>query len=250
MTRKKKISLIAGTCLLTTALAVYALMCLAMVGSRPDKLWLHRCNSLEKLHEKAERYDGIEVDVCYRTDGTFDVTHDEPYSCGLTIEPYFAYLKEHPQMRMWLDVKNLREENQESMLRSLNALARNHSVAPSRLIVESRQWQLLEPFTWEGYSTSCYVDAPRPTQLSAEQRDSVVKALQGVADSRLVKALSFPGWWYGTLSRQIDRPNIDLLTWEHRTTQWEFFFYTRHVKDMLDNPQLKVILIKDKTSNE
>lgn len=42
-----------------------------------NKIWLHRCDAIEKYNEKAGKYKGIEVDVCYREAGFFDVTHDE-----------------------------------------------------------------------------------------------------------------------------------------------------------------------------
>ena len=33
------------------------------VGEHPDKIWLHRCNSMEKLYEHSERYSNFEVDI-------------------------------------------------------------------------------------------------------------------------------------------------------------------------------------------
>ena len=56
--------------------------------------------------------------------------------------------------------------------------------------------------------------------------------------------MSFPGPWYSTLKEELDRP-IDLLTWRHRTTQLEFFLLPMGRK-MVNDPQLKVILVKDK----
>ena len=68
--------------------------------------------------------------------------------------------------------------------------------------------------------------------------------LRAVADSGDVRAISFPGWWYSTISERLDR-DIDLLTWEHRKTQLEFFLIPG-TDAMLNDNRLKVILIKDK----
>lgn len=72
-----------------------AALCLLAVAGReasrhPDKLWLHRCNSLEKLEEKGGDYPNIEVDLVFRPDRTFDVTHDMETSFGLRLDAYFA----------------------------------------------------------------------------------------------------------------------------------------------------------------
>ena len=68
--------------------------------------------------------------------------------------------------------------------------------------------------------------------------------LQTIADSRKVRALSFPGWWYGTIKKHL-QSDIGLLTWKHRTTEFELRALPTNWK-MLKDPQLKVILVKAK----
>ena len=62
-------------------------------GDYPEKIWLHRCNSMEKLFEKEKRYPNVEVDVVFRSDHTFDVTHDVDTSFHLSIASYFEKIK-------------------------------------------------------------------------------------------------------------------------------------------------------------
>ena len=57
------------------------------VGRHKDKIWLHRCNSMEKLCEKEHRYPNVEVDLVFREDNTFDVTHDVGVSSWTTTSP-------------------------------------------------------------------------------------------------------------------------------------------------------------------
>lgn len=213
---------------LSIAGAVYFALALAEVGKHKDKLWLHRCNSIEKLNEKYGDYTNVELDVCFR-DSVFDVTHDIDSSFGLNVEKYFAFFALH-------------EGN--AVLAALADLTKRYGVDRSRLIVESRTHKALRKLTKEGFYTSCYVDFAPPSELSDTDLSLCLDTLRAVADSGDVRALSFPGWWYETISERLDR-NIDLLTWEHRKTQLVFFLMPGS-NAMLDDNRLKVILIKDK----
>lgn len=130
------------------------------------------------------------------------------------------------------------------MLSELESLCAKHNLTPDRLIIESPDWQTLELFTRNGYYTSCYVPFDKPSRLSNNEIYDCLHRLRMVADSGCVRALSFPGWWYAVIRQHLNR-NIDLLTWKHRTTQFEFFL-TAEGHRMLRDPQLKVILVKDK----
>lgn len=202
----------------------------------PEKVWLHRCNSLEKLHEKGDKYHGFEVDICLRPDGRLDVTHNIEQSFGLSVDTFFAYLEQRPEKRMWMDVKNLSEENQRAFVTTMDSLSQHHQIAPERIVVESREWQLLRPLTQRGYLTSYYVNL--------EKNDSAIALLQRVADSGAVRALSFPRRWYRTIKSDLNRQDIVLLTWcssqSFRQLRWRPLGHR-----MLRDRKLKVILTKD-----
>lgn len=217
----------------------------SMVDQYPGKIWLHRCNSIEKLHEKVGRYPNFEVDVCLRPNGVMDVTHDVDTTFHLTITPYFKYLSSHPESHMWMDVKNLTEAYVPVFLDSLDKLLYAYSVDKSQLIIESPEWKLLFPFTRYGYYTSCYVTAPRPSQLTTEQRDSVISRLGIVARSGCVRALSFPAYWYNSLRMQFQDETIDYLTWKNHSTQYGMLLDPLG-QVMMRDERVKVILVKDK----
>ena len=99
----KKINLITG---LASVFMCLLFMGLRDIGRYPEKIWLHRCNSLEKLYEKQSRYPNVEVDLVFRKDRVFDVTHDVDTSFNLSLGSYFSYMKDH-EGKMWLDIKNL-----------------------------------------------------------------------------------------------------------------------------------------------
>ena len=97
--------------LVTVAMIIAMAACysLLQVGRYPHKLWLHRCNSIEKWCEKGNIYDNIEVDVVWR-DSVFDVTHDIDKSFNQRLEPFLAKLKESDG-KIWLDMKNVTPSN-------------------------------------------------------------------------------------------------------------------------------------------
>lgn len=234
---RKTFPIIAGILLLIVFLGIRD------IGQYNNKIWLHRCNSLEKLYEKAAKYPNIEVDIVIRDNHLFDVTHDIDTTFNLKIASYFDYMQEKDG-RMWMDIKNLTSENKLSVLSRLNMLINHFEIEKERLIIESSNWEALAAFTEDEYYTSYYVPFDEPDELDDEEIDSCINELQKIADSRAVRALSFPEDWYGEIKDKLDRP-IDLLTWRHRDSQLEVLL-TPSGRRMLNDPQLKVILVKDK----
>lgn len=213
------------------------------LGDYPEKIWLHRCNSVEKLVEKHDKYPNIEVDIVFRENGKFDVTHDLDKSYGLDLRAYCLFMQKLGG-RMWLDIKNMTEENSRVMLDALEQLLDLYHISKENLIIESSSWKPLALFTRNGYYTSFYVPFDKPSRLDDEQIQDCIEDLQEIVDSKAVKALSFPYWWYSDIKENLHRP-VDLLTWAHRSTQLQLLLSPRGRK-MLNDDQLKVILVKEK----
>ncbi len=212
-------------------------------GGRNEKLWLHRCLSLEKANAMAKRFRNIEVDVCLRQNGQMDVTHDADTTFNLDFSDFLAYIGLHPERKIWVDVKNLSEENAADFLRKLEAVMEREGVKRQQLIIESPRYDLLRSFTGRGFYTSCYVAVPRADKLSRTETDSILAHYEAIALSGDICALSFPGHWYKAFSKKYRALPIDLLTWEHHKSKFRLRLSCRG-RRMLRNPQLKVILVK------
>ena len=221
--------------------AIYMLVMFLFVGNYKERLWLHRCNSIEKFTEQHESYPNIEIDLVYRESGYFDVTHDEPVTYGLPLDSIFA----HPMCdgKMWLDIKNITALNVDSVLFELQHLLAQYKIDKSRLIIESSSWQELAILTNAGFYTSYYFPVGNPRKLNANQQKSALDNLQKVVDSAEICAISFPAWWYSDIKRTI-KTDLDLLTWKHRSTQYEFFLMGGF--RLLNDKQVKVVLLKSK----
>ena len=208
-----------------------------------DRLWLHRCNSVEKIKEFESEYPNFECDVIFRSENYFDVTHDYDKSNGVVLEDDFKELKGNDR-RMWIDLKNLDENNCADALQEMERLVCTYNIARERLIIETRQWKALRDFTLKGYYTSCYIDIKAPGKMTEEERSQCLDSLRKVADSGYVRALSFYAAYYNFLDKNLMRP-IDFLTWEHRRKK-EFLPLFPRSRRMILDPQVKVILVKDK----
>lgn len=89
------------------------------------------------------------MDVVFRKDGTFDVTHDVNTSFSLVIDPYFSHM-EKTDGKMWMGIKNLEQENKTEMLSELEKLVGFCHIGKDNLIVESRNLEALRLFTKTG----------------------------------------------------------------------------------------------------
>lgn len=243
--KEKKIKLCLAIIGIFSCFLLYQVIVAARsVGNYQEKIWLHRCNSLEKLYEKEHLYPNIEVDVVFREkENELDVTHDLDTTFHLEIEEYFRHFKEKKGC-IWLDIKNLSASNKDSILLKPTGLCDKYQINKERLIIESTSWKDLKLFTDNGFYTSMYVAYDKPSRLSGSEEVSCIQELQHIVDSHSVRAISFPYWWYPSIKKKLGR-SIDLLTWKHRTTQF-IFLLSHEGKKMLDDKQLKVILVKDK----
>lgn len=224
-------------------IVMYLLMNIADLGTYRNKLWLHRTNSVEKMQENKELYRHIEIDITYRGKGLFDVTHDADTTFNQNLEEYLPIVQKRNKA-VWLDIKNLHTDNAAEMLTALERLLKTYRLEQDHFIIEASDTAALRRFTQKGFYTSYYVPFDKPSRLGEAAIEAAVQSLQRIADSGAVHALSFPIWWYDTLKKKLDRP-IDLLAWSHRTTQLQFLLIPGS-RDILRDPQLKVILLKKK----
>lgn len=223
--------------------SLYAWWC---VGKYPDKLWLHRANSIEKWQQMADLYPNAEIDVIIRPDQTLDVTHDDSISYHLSVDAYIAYMANRGG-KLWLDIKNLTPVSAPAFRHRLDSMLARYGVDRGRLIIESDNAEALRYLTRQGrYFTSYYIRYPDPARLSTIEVDRAIGHLRRLADSGDICALSFPIYWYDTIHSRLNR-NIPLLTWDHHTRQWTFLLLPWK-RALLNDPQLKVILLKRKGS--
>ena len=208
----------------------------------PNKCWLHRTNTVEKILEISEKYKGIEIDVNFNNDKLyFDVTHDLDKSIELSLEEYFKYFSKNDK-KIWIDFKNLTERNVENSLNVFENLLRKYNVDRKRFIIESNNFEVLQFYKEKGYYTSYYVPYLDLENMTSEELEEWRLKIKNITLTNNVSAISFPGHMYSFI-KSID-VDIDLLTWE-AGEKWQMLYYRKITREMLKDEELKVILVKE-----
>lgn len=126
------------------------------IGHR-DKIMAHRVNSLEKLSYTENFYSGVELDLMYDAGKqTFDINHPPTPSIGLDLKTYVTHIQ-NKNLKLWLDMKNLSEENAAEAAKILHRIITENGIAKKNVLVESPKIQLLHYFKAEGFATSFYL---------------------------------------------------------------------------------------------
>ena len=164
----------------------------------PDKFWLHRTNSVDKQHEFADKYSGIEFDIIYyERENDFENSHDKKDLEKYNLEKQFAaYQRIGKPKGIWLDFKNLTENNKYAAKEKLNELLAKYQIDKNLVWLESRNWQALKVFHDDGYRTSYYLPYYKLDKMSASEIAQAKELTLKAASSGNVDAVSFYGGYY------------------------------------------------------
>lgn len=223
---------------------VYELIYGIRGGKRPAaKLWAHRCDSIEKMQENQEKFEGVELDINYYAAlDEFDVSHDKQDKLEYPLEGFLAEIAQS-NAKLWLDFKNLSTANHEAAQNRLEYLFAKYNIDKSRAIIESRDAAALGYFHRDGWYTSFYVPVNDKYLESDEGKENFLAQVYAAANTGNVNAVSFPIEYYGVL-KSADLP-VDLLTWDIDAHWWDYVMDDDRRARLADE-QLKVILV---TSN-
>ena len=98
-----------------------------------DKIWLHRTNTIEKLHEFEGEYKNFECDVLFVPElSDFRTGHDTPSSESLGL--YLDFLGKNPGRELWIDLKSLNEANSRQAESLLTAMLARSGASKEQLM--------------------------------------------------------------------------------------------------------------------
>ncbi len=203
----------------------------------PQKVWAHRVNSIIKLEETIKHFRGHELDVVFEN-GIFDVNHPPAESIGLSLHQYWNSLEEPNAFNFWLDVKNLSHSNCFFASKKLDSIVNILGIKKERIIVESPNFEFLEPFNNFGYKTAVYL----PGNLNKMVSDSLALLIPQVASNIKNKPkiyLSFPIEDYQIVRENF--PNRKKILWHTRGAH--DFNIKLKVWQALFDQQVEVVLL-------
>lgn len=123
-----------------------------------DKIWAHRANSKKKLNSALSFYNGVELDLVFSTEtNILDVNHPPLPSIQLSFEKYINSLAKTQKPYLWLDIKNLNENNAKEILKRLQAILKSRDYSLQKILIETRYPEALPVFHEAGFMTSYYL---------------------------------------------------------------------------------------------
>jgi heptose-I-phosphate ethanolaminephosphotransferase len=208
------------------------------VNYRPEKLWAHRVNSIEKLNFVQSQLSGIEVDIVIE-DKRIDVNHPPSESIGLDFDTYLKNIRNR-ELGIWVDIKN-KTALTEAQAALLKKVISGSGHRKERFIVESTVVENVNLLTQHGFATSYYL---RPDCFENKTlKDSCMEDI----NAAMSEYLSFDYSFYGAVQRHIDSNRIkdkQLLMWNLRANipkiDSEYF---SEYKKIVDNENVRILLI-------
>ncbi|RMB60624.1 DUF2181 domain-containing protein [Dokdonia sinensis] len=217
----------------------------------PEKVWVHRVNSIAKLNEVQSKYIGVELDVVYDLENNlFEVYHPPAPPTGLSLNEYFEAIERREEQQIWLDFKNLDASNESAALNRLEEICLMFSISRNQIIVESRNPQFLSSFFNSGYRTSYYLPGSLTTQKDTE-RSNLLKQIASNIDASKPTFISTHKDDVDLLKENF--PSKSILTWTIHLESERVPFYSiksiynsairaRRKHKLLSDDQIKVVL--------
>lgn len=208
-----------------------------------EKIWAHRVNSIPKLEYTQKKYAGVELDILYDLkSNSFDVNHPPAESIGLTLDNYFSNIKKTNNLGVWLDFKNLSNENAQQSLIKLKELIKKHNLNSKDIVVESQSPEFLADFKKEEIKTSYYL----PTflnRLSEDELKQKLKEINTKITNHPTTAISTNIVDYSIIAKHF--PNETKYLWNidgvYNARIFKNFFLNREV---LKDPNVQILLVK------
>jgi hypothetical protein len=217
-----------------------------------ERVWAHRVDSLGKLSEAVGNFAGVELDLVFDAEHErFEVRHPPVADTGLRLTDVLAYLRRQAaDVRLWLDMKNVDEDNVERIVDRLIELDRTFDLRGRAIVETSFAGAGLKRLSAAGFYVSYYLPTrPIRKALKADRIGDLRMAAQRIA--RVVKrhgakAVSFGIGTYpfvrDYLGEFADERGLDFLTWDPSLDSSRASFGRRLARRDWDR-RLKVILV-------
>jgi heptose-I-phosphate ethanolaminephosphotransferase len=185
----------------------------------------HEINTMDRLNEIIKN--GIrsyEIDVHFNTKDNvsyFEIGHDNEDLHGATLESYLKQTKQLKIKKIWMDVKNMSDENIDKALEHLKKLDAQYHIKNIIIFETPVKSEKLKKISDAGFHTSLYItNSPIDKMLKENDKELMKKEAKNIANQisiRHSKAISFNSMLYPfvkTYLEPIVPKNIVYHTWK------------------------------------
>ena len=181
----------------------------------PEKVWLHQCNSPEKIRRQGSRFTGFELDVIYDAERAFFINaHDPVDETKMTppdlVDTLRAVSELGRPVGLWIDYKNLTAENARPSLEVLKRLTAEFGLKAPEIIVESGNFEQLKLFREAGYQTSFYFPYYKDSALQSGEAEQLLK--KAIA-AEYVNFVSFESRYHSFVAPYCRAEGKPMLAW-------------------------------------
>lgn len=181
---------------------------------------VHRVNSMGKLNDvmSGDQFSYIELDIKIVNNKVMVGHGEDDVMSGITLQEYTVATDFQKVKRLWIDVKNLNEDNAEVLFAGLSAI---DSISKSDIIVESsnpKAYRVLNRLMREGYAACFYM----PTSLISESeavQDAQIRRIAEKMKASGIKHLSFDSGLYPAMKRNEAR--MQGMSWHTWNTNYD-----------------------------
>ena len=223
--------------------------------NRHEKFWLHRVNHPEMLTSYYDYYSGFEMDIIFHSEEgdykyKFENSHDIDLSTWYGLDVQFSTLKDlgfaNSSKVLWLDFKNLNEDNWEKSMEVLENLVDTYGFSEKKddIIVESNNWVYLNIFSQSGYKTSYYFPYYDFSSMSDEELQSAKDILTEALNSGYIDMVSFCSSYYDFVIENCGS-SVKMLTWVDGV-RWPNVVISDSYKQIINDDRIFGILVSDK----
>jgi heptose-I-phosphate ethanolaminephosphotransferase len=149
----------------------------------------HRVNSLGKLTDVwFDGYRAFEIDLIYGYDGkdTFVVGHNDGAMGDMSFEEFIATVAYSEVDKIWLDIKNITQENSNRVLARLNYLDRRFSLKKKLIVESDTKHDSFVEFKKSGWHSSYYLPTKK---ILGYMKESKIQKLEGLANSLAAQSI-------------------------------------------------------------
>ena len=196
--------------------------------SYSNRFWIHQVNTIDKLLDVKDRFNGIEMDIYYDTETKkIEVCHwPEIQPSGLYLEAMLDALQNVQDYQFWIDFKNLAHMSEQEVAESitvLDSIVSLYSIDKKNILLESSHAGNLTFFSQKGYIASYWV----PSLPEYPTKHKITR-------------------WYNEVSANVKNNEISVLSGPHHMLpyvtryfpEWDFLMFTL-------SPNMKIILIDE-----
>ena len=213
----------------------------------------HKVNYKNKLYNiLSSDLHAFEFDTNFNTNAKipyFEVGHDDKELHDISFEDYLKIIKNKKIKKIWMDIKNVNENNIHKILKRLDYLDKTYDIKDILIFETSATTSKVKLISDAGYHTSYYI----PIIYALANNIFTAKKLKKQIQDQGLKAVSFPSYLYdfvNTNLKPIIAERIVFHTWatykfkykdELKKIKKEKFYTDNRIKTILftyDNNKL------------